>query len=127
QLVGGIYAAILGFNILNKDEKEKTNEILYTLHIRRQAILNAKLLSVLTHLFIFTIIQFGLSTIGFVVIDEASQMDLLWLFGLLNYVLFSVIALISLGLASVLKPNQSSFISVAIPFPLYIITTIAQA
>jgi ABC-2 type transport system permease protein len=127
QLVGGIYAAILGFNILNKDEKEKTNEVLLTLRISRSKILNAKILAVVTHLFIFTIIQFGLATIGFVVIDEMSQMGTFWVFGLLNYVMFMVIAFIGLFLAAILKPNQSSFISVAIPFPLYIITVIAQA
>lgn len=127
QLVGGIYAAILGFNVFNKDEKEKTNEVLLTLHISRHSILNAKILSVATHLFVFSAIQFGLATIGFVVIDEMSQMGTFWLFGLLNYIMFMVIACISLCLAAILKPNQSSFISVAIPFPLYIITMIAQA
>ncbi|MDX9691414.1 MAG: ABC transporter permease subunit [Acholeplasmataceae bacterium] len=127
QLVGGIYAAILGFSLINKDEKEKTNEVLYTLPISKSRVLNSKICAMLTSLFMFTMIQFALSTIGFISIDETAQLDKFWLFGLLNYVMFLIISIMSMFLSAMLKPNQSSLIAVAIPFPFYIITMISQA
>ncbi len=127
QLVGGIYAAILGYSMINRDEKEKTNEVLYTLPIPRTQSFLSKVLAIIIHMFIFTFIQFGLSTLGFLMIDELVLVDVFWLFGLLNYIMFSMIAFFGLCLASILKPNQSSLLAIAIPFPFYIITVIAQA
>jgi len=127
QLVGGIYAAILGYSMINRDEKEKTNEVLYTLPISRTHALFSKIIAILIHIFIFTFIQFGLSTLGFLVIDELELLNIFWLFGLLNFLMFSMIAFFGLFLAALLKPNQSSLLAVAIPFPFYIVTVISQA
>ncbi|HBG32811.1 MAG TPA: hypothetical protein DDW82_03620 [Acholeplasmataceae bacterium] len=41
--------------------------------------------------------------------------------------MFLMIAYMSLGLAMFMKPNQSSLIAIAIPFPFYIMTVIASA
>lgn len=127
QLVGGIYAAILGYSMINRDEKEKTNEVLYTLPISRTQSFISKVIAIMIHIFIFTFIQFGLSTLGFLIIDELVLLDVFWLFGLLNFVMFTMIACFGLCLAAILKPNQSSLLAVAIPFPFYIITMISQA
>jgi len=127
QLVGGIYAAILGYGMINRDEKEKTNEVLFTLPISRTHSLSSKMIAILIHIFIFTFIQFGLSTVGFLLINELDLLNVFWLFGLLNFLMFSMIAFFGLFLAALLKPNQSSLLAVAIPFPFYIITVISQA
>lgn len=127
QLVGGIYAATLGYGLINKDERENTHEVLYTLPISKTKLMQAKLAAMFVHIFIFTCIQFALSTIGFIIIDEWVMMDIFWLFGLINFFLFSMIAILALLLALVLKPKQSGLLAVVVPFPFYIMTIIAQA
>lgn len=127
QLVGGIYAAILGFSIINKDEKEHVHEVMYTLPIKRTHVILTRILYVLFNLFTFTIVQFLLSYVGFVVISESIDIGEFAIFGVLNWALFFLIAMLSFGLSSFLKPNVSALISVAIPFPLYILTMVGSA
>ena len=127
QLVGGIYAAILGYGLINKDEREKTNEVLFTLPVPKASILNSKIVAMLINIFIFTLFQFILSTLGFIFIDELVMMDIFWFFGILNFLLFTMIAMIALCLATILKPNQSGLLAVVVPFPFYIITVVSQA
>jgi ABC-2 type transport system permease protein len=127
QIVGGIYAAMIGFAILNKDEKESTVEVLYTLPISRTEMLSAKLLSVVINLATFTVITFLFTTLGFIVINETDDISRLLLFGVVDFVMFFTISILGLGLAVILKPNQSSMLAIIIPFPLYVISIIASA
>lgn len=127
QLLGGIYAAVLGFGAINKDEKERTVEILYVLPISRNKLLTSKVLSIAFNLFIFTVIQIALIEIGFIAVAPDTDHYLLLSFGFFDYLMFLMIAYISLGLAMFMKPNQSSLIAIAIPFPFYIMTIIASA
>jgi len=126
QLLGGIYAAIIGFGIINKDEKEKTVEVLHTLPISKFKYLFTKISIVIFNLFIFTLIQVLFVELGFLLVAKDENVSIMWLFGLFDFIMFVMIALISMGLALILKPNQSSFIAIAIPFPLYIITLISN-
>ena len=127
QLLGGIYAAVIGFGAINKDEKERTTEILYVLPISRSKLLSSKLLTVAINLFVFTLIQILLIELGFIVVAPDTMHSLIWSFGLFNYLMFIMIAYLSMGLAMVMKPNQSSLIAIAIPFPFYILSVIASA
>jgi ABC-2 type transport system permease protein len=126
QLLGGIYAAIIGFGIINKDEKEKTLEVLHVLPISRSKILFTKMMNVAFSLLLFTFIQILFIEIGFLIVAHDEDISILWLFGLYDYIMFLMISFLSMGLALFLKPNQSSFIAIAIPFPLYIITLISN-
>ena len=127
QLLGGIFAAIVGFGIINKDEKEKTVEVIYTLPISRQKLLFTKMMVVALNLFIFMLIQVLIVDLGFLIVAPGEDISAIWIFGLFDYIMFLMIAYLSMFLALLLKPNQSSFIAIAIPFPLYIITMIAYA
>jgi ABC-2 type transport system permease protein len=127
QLLGGIHAAIIGFGAINKDEKERTAEVLYVLPISRSKLLTSKILSIAFNLFIFTIIQIALIEIGFLAVAPDTDHSLILSFGLFDYMMFLMIAYMSLGLAMFMKPNQSSLIAIAIPFPFYIMTIIASA
>ncbi|MDO9628504.1 MAG: ABC transporter permease subunit [Acholeplasmataceae bacterium] len=127
QLLGGIFAALVGFSIINKDEKEKTVEVIYTLPVSRTKLLFTKMVVVAVNLFIFMIIQVLMVDLGFLLVAPGEDISAIWMFGLFDYLMFLMIAYLSMFLALILKPNQSSFIAVAIPFPLYIITTIAYA
>ncbi len=127
QLLGGIFAALVGFGIINKDEKEKTVEVIYTLPISRQKLLFTKMAVVGVNLFIFMLIQVLIVDLGFLLVAPGEDISAIWMFGLFDYLMFLMIAYLSMFLALLLKPNQSSFIAIAIPFPLYIITMIAYA
>jgi ABC-2 type transport system permease protein len=127
QLLGGIYAALLGFSIINKDEKEKTIEVIHVLPISRFTLLFSKIIHVAIALLIFTAIQIGAVHLGFVFVSPRENIAELWRFGLFDYVMFLMIAYFSMGLALTLKPNQSSLIAILIPFPFYIFTMLAFA
>jgi len=127
QLLGGIFAALVGFGIINKDEKEKTVEVIYTLPISRQKLLFTKMVVVAVNLFIFMLVQVLMVDLAFLLVAPGEDISAIWMFGLFDYIMFLMIAYLSMFLALILKPNQSSFIAIAIPFPLYILTTIAYA
>jgi len=127
QLLGGIYAAILGFNIIFKDDKEKTIEAIYVLPMSRAKLLFTKICHVAVSLFIFTLIQIGFVYVGFLIVSPEEEFGILWKFGLFDYFMFLMIAYLSMGLAVFLKPVSTNLISIAIPFPLYILTMIALA
>lgn len=127
QLLGGIFAALVGFGIINKDEKEKTVEVIYTLPISRDTLLFTKIMLVAANLFIFMLIQVLMVDLGFLLVAPGEDISAIWIFGLFDYLMFLMIAYLSMFLALMLKPNQSQFVAIAIPFPLYIITIIAFA
>ncbi len=127
QLAAGIYAAMIGFQIINKDDKEKTVEVLYTLPIHRISYLFQKMLVVFVEIFIFMAAQILFVILGFVIVSPDEAIAELFMFGLFDMLMMLMISYLSMGLALVLKPQSSSFIPMAIPIPLYVITTIAYA
>ena len=127
QLLGGIFAALLGFSMINRDEKEKTVEVIHVLPISRFALLLTKMIHVAIALFLFTAIQIGSVHLGFLFVSPSENIAELWRFGLFDYLMFLMIAYLSMGLAITIKPNQSNLIAIMIPFPLYIFTMLAFA
>lgn len=127
HLAGGIYAAVIGFSILNKDEKDKVAEVTYIIPVSRNKILSTKLLRVAINLLVFTVVQFVFVQIGFLIVDPDVNHMSLWIFGFFTYLMFLIIAFLSFGVSMFLKPGQSSLAAIAIPFPFYIITIIAGA
>jgi putative exporter of polyketide antibiotics len=100
--------------------------VLHVLPISRSKFLFTKMMNVAFSLFIFTLVQILFIELGFLIVARNEDISILWLFGLYDYIMFLMIAYLSMGLATMLKPNQSSFIAIAIPFPLYIITLISN-
>ena len=127
QIAAGIYAAMIGFQIINKDDKEKTVEVLYTLPIHRVSYLLQKMLVVFVEICIFMMVQIFFVIIGFFLVSPNEAFHELFIFGLFDILMMLMISYLSMGLALVLKPQSSSFIPMAIPIPLYVITTLAYA
>lgn len=71
---GGMLAAVLGGGILSKEEQGHTAEILFTMPHRRQTIVYAKLIAVLTMLCLFSLVCALIGMLSFFVIGE----ELLW-------------------------------------------------
>ncbi len=127
QIAAGIYAAMMGYQIINKDDKEKTVEVLYTLPIHRLSYLFQKMLVVFVEIFIFMATQILFVIIGFMIVSPDEAILELFKFGFYDMLMMLMISYLSMGLALILKPQSSSFIPMAIPIPLYVITTIAYA
>lgn len=58
-LMGAIHAALLGANIIAKEEQEKTVEFLMVKPVTRASILCSKLAATLTNILIFNLVSFG--------------------------------------------------------------------
>ncbi|MBE0700867.1 MAG: ABC transporter permease subunit [Acholeplasmataceae bacterium] len=125
QLLGGIFAALVGFNAISRDEKERTAEVIYVLPISRDQLFRTKITTIFIQILVFSIFQFGLAQLAFLFVAPNMNYGLFWKFAGYDLILFLMIAYLSFGLAIFMKPNQSSLIAVAIPFPFYIITMIS--
>ena len=63
-LMGGCFAAHIGFNTLVKEERDNTTEFLMVKPISRRRILLEKLLANIVEILIFTVVSFIASIIG---------------------------------------------------------------
>lgn len=125
QLFGAIFAVLEGFNAINRDEKEKTLESIYTLPYPRSTFYFTKFCRVMVNVIVFSLVNTILSILGFVTISESFALGSFLYFSLMNMIMFLVIAGIGFGLVSVLKPNQKSMVSMLVPLPLYILFMIS--
>lgn len=125
QIFGALFAVLEGFNAINKDEKEKTVESLYSLPYPRRMFFLTKLFKITVSIIIFSLINVICSVLGFISISEAFDVKLFTIFNLLNTVMLLVIGYLGFVLACLLKPNQKNMIAIAIPFPLYIIAIVS--
>ncbi len=125
QLFGALYVALEGFNIITRDERERTVEAIFALPLSRTQLFVTKYASVVTNILLFSLINYGFSLIGFIQIGEDINMGDFTLFFALTTLMFLVIATLSLSLASYLKVGVKSGIAIAIPFPLYILYIIS--
>lgn len=71
---GGMLAAVLGGSILSKEEQGHTAEFLFTMPHRRQTIVYAKLITMITMVCLFSVVCLLSGIISFIVIGE----ELLW-------------------------------------------------
>jgi ABC-2 type transport system permease protein len=60
-LMTAIHAAVLGANILAKEERDKTSEFLYVKPVSRSQVITAKLAAALTNLVLLNLITYGAS------------------------------------------------------------------
>jgi ABC-2 type transport system permease protein len=62
-LMAAIHAAVLGANILAKEERDKTSEFLYVKPVSRNQVITAKLVAALTNLVVLNLITYGSSLV----------------------------------------------------------------
>ncbi len=125
QIFGAIFAALLGFNMIARVEKEKVAEVLYTMPITKYAFYMSKIIVIAMFILIFSVINYGIGYLGFVVANEAIDFGQYITFSTLNMMMYIVIAYLGLFLALILKIGTNSMIAIAIPLPFYIMTLLA--
>ncbi len=126
QLFGGIYAVLEGYNAINRDDKEKVVESIYQLPYKRKVFFITKLVRVLLNVFIFSLFNYLLSILSFMIMKESINNTTFLVFNLLNTVLFFVMAIMGFGLANFLKSTSKSMGALGIPLMLYIISVISS-
>ncbi|MDP3131087.1 MAG: ABC transporter permease subunit, partial [Bacillota bacterium] len=126
QLFGSLFAALQGFGAINRDEREKTAESLYSLPLSRMTFYCTKLLRVTLEVVFLCGVTALFSYIGFLIIDEPIDYPPFILFSVLNTLVFLVFAWLCFAMAALLKPNQKPMAAIAIPFVLYVVYTIAM-
>ncbi len=126
QLFGALFAALQGFGAINRDEREKTAESLYSLPLSRMTFFATKLLRVTIEVVFLCVFTALFSYFGFLIVDEPIDYEPFLVFSALNTVVFLVFAWLCFAMAALMKPNQKPMAAIAIPFVLYVVYTIAM-
>ncbi|HHV54740.1 MAG TPA: ABC transporter permease subunit [Firmicutes bacterium] len=72
QLLGGMYAAILGATLVSKEEAEKTAEFLLTKPVRRSSVVTGKLAAGLFYITLYTLVAAAVTCFSFLAfVDQA--------------------------------------------------------
>ncbi|MDD3382410.1 MAG: ABC transporter permease subunit [Bacilli bacterium] len=125
QIFGAIFAGLLGFNAIARDEKEKTVEGVYTLPISRTKFFVSKVLAITLNITIFSVLVTILTLVGFIFVNDGFMFLEFMIFTFFNTLMLIFIGYLGLILASLTKVNTSQLIAIIIPIPLYIIFMIS--
>lgn len=126
QIVGSIFACLAGFNIINREEREKHSELVYSLPLSRQTFFFTKLLFVVFQIVCFSLIITIFSILGFVTVGSFPYVGNFLLFSLMNTVMLLFIAFLGFTLACLIKNATTPMLAMAIPLPLYILLIISS-
>ena len=125
-LIYGLYASILGSNIVLKEESDKTIEFLYSKPISRNKILTTKIIAGIINIFVLVLLNTIFINIGLLICDcyNFKEINLLCLVPLLPTL---VIFFISLCISTFFKKTKQTIgISIALVFINYFIYTFAS-
>ncbi|MCK9536640.1 MAG: ABC transporter permease [Bacilli bacterium] len=126
QLAGAIFAALLGFSLLNHDEREMTTDVIYTLPVSRKTFYYTKLLVVFLEILLFSAGVTLFTFVGIISIEKNAAFTSFFSFNLLNTLMLLIMGTLGFALAAVTKRTTKTALSVLIPLPLYVIYFISQ-
>lgn len=104
-LLGSLFSAILGSNILVKEESDKTIEFLHSLPVSRSKIVTSKILAGLTNIIIFVIVIFIFNLIGLIISNDIVYKTYIYL-SLTPLLLFITIYFISMFLSTFFRKTK---------------------
>ena len=126
QLMGSIYAVILGFNAINREFNELSIDTIYSLPISRSEFYVNKLIASSIQIIGFMIINIIFVILGFVTANEVPHLGTFFAFMAVNTLLLLMMLIFGFALAVIVKRGVKSMVSLAIPLPLYIIFFVYQ-
>ncbi|MPW25498.1 ABC transporter permease subunit [Alkalibaculum sp. M08DMB] len=103
SLGGALFTAMLGADILSKEEAGHTAEFLLAFPISRANVVFQKLIAMIVVVFTFELICFSMATLSFVLIGESIPMPEFLLYHLAQFYLHIQIAFICFGISSFSK------------------------
>lgn len=109
-LFGSIYGIILGSNILAKEKDEKTIEVLLSKPIERKYIAKEKIKALILNILIFSIVNFILVYLGFIIFSKSKvNLKLVLWFGFAPFLLNLMFASIAVLLSTLVKKGRGAF------------------
>ena len=124
-LIGGMYFAILGANILLKEENDGTIEFIYSKNITRNRILISKILVGIILAILLNLIVLVFLIIGLAISDDLQLKELI-LFIISSTIAHISIYLISIAISTFMKrTNKSTMVALALVFSLYTLSIIS--
>ncbi len=122
-LMGGFFAAHIGFNTLVKEERDNTTEFLMVKPISRRKIVLEKLLANVVEILVFTVVSFGSSIIGLeILVPEENLLSVLINLHLGLIMVQLLLMTMGVFVASMLKKNNKvSSIVMSTVFVFYVI------
>lgn len=127
-IMATVHAAILGSNIISKEEGDKTAEFLMVKPISRNKIITSKLLAALSNIVIFNVITLitSISTVGYYAKGEAVNQDIIILM-IGMFILQLMFLVIGTAIAAVSKnPKTATSISTGILLSTFILSILSD-
>jgi ABC-2 type transport system permease protein len=126
QLMGSIFAVILGFNAINREFNELSIDTIYSLPISRSEFYINKLIASVIQVIAFMVVNILFVILGFVTANEVPHLGTFFAFMAINTLLLLMMLVMGFALAIVVKRGVKAMVSLAIPLPLYIIFFVYQ-
>lgn len=123
-LMAAIHAALLGANILAKEERDKTSEFLYVKPVSRSQVITAKLAAALTNLFLLNLITYGSSLLIVSYYSRGEDVSV-YIRTLMAGLFFIQLLFLSLGSASAglaKKPAAAAGIATGVMLVMYLLS-----
>lgn len=127
-LMGGVFAILLGSNIISKEERDKTAEYLLTMPISREQVIRSKIAASLINCLVLNIIVMGSTLVAMspYALDREFY-DFLWLMAQSMTMTMLIFLSIGMLLSSILKRYKlSGKISAALLMLLYFLSILTQ-
>lgn len=121
QLLGAIFAALLGFSIATKETREKTSDLVFSLPVSRKTIFLTKVASIIIRVVVFSLAVMAFILLSFVAISGLDNIGGFMLYMLLHTLMLIMVALLGFALGAGLKNASKQMLALVIPFPLYIL------
>lgn len=126
QMLGAIYAAILGFGAINREFQELSFDTIYSLPISRKEFYINKIITVKIQIFGFMVINMIFIILGFITAGPMPNLGRILAFMGMSTLLLMVMGILGFTLAIIIKRGAKAMIALVIPLPLYIIYFIYQ-
>ena len=126
-IVGGIYAALLGMNLLRKELKDESGQILYTYPVSRMSIVMTKLFNLIVNIMLFNILMTVVSFSTMIIVDDGATFEItnfLIYMGMLSLIILSI-GLLSFSLTAFFKSKTSTGLNIGLVMLFFIIATIS--
>ncbi len=126
QLFGAVFAAMTGFSIISREEREQTTDLICSLPVSRTSFFFTKLLAASIQVIVFSALITIFCTLGFLSIKTELNLSRFFFYMLIFLILLLMVQGLGFALACFIKHSSKSLIALLIPLPLYILTFISS-
>lgn len=127
-LVGVIFAAMLGINLIRKEIADGSAEYIYSQPVSKGAIFRSKLLVFVTNIFMFNILVSSVSFTTMIIVDNGVNFDVsnFLVYSLLATTIHLMVGLIAFSLTAIFKKKVSIGLGIGVGVGTYFISLISK-